>query len=86
MPFFSSFIYMRLNKDFVCDNRKEQVRDECRVALEQALVPAQLSCLPLFRDWSMCRVPLEGKRKNSCPKEIQQLVECLKVRACETMP
>lgn len=76
---------MRLYEDLVCESRKEEVREECRVALAEALVPAQLSCLPDFRDLSVCRDPLEGKSKSSCPKEIQKLAECLQVRACETM-
>lgn len=53
--------------------------------MAEALVLAQLSCLPSFRDLSVCRDLTEGKSNNSCPKEIRQLAECLQVRACKAM-
>lgn len=76
---------MRLYEDIACQNREEEARDECRVALGEALVPAKLSCLRFSRDLSVCRDPLDGESKNSCRKENQQLSECFQVRACEAM-
>eukprot|EP00903_Cladosiphon_okamuranus_P018150 g16702.t1 len=76
----TGFIYRGFYEDLVCENRKEE-QDECSVALAKALIPAQLSCLPLFRDLTVCRHPSQGRAsKNACQEEMHQLSECFQTQ------